>query len=116
MVLTMDEDYNENGTPIDDDTNGNNIPDFLDSQVALLVTEQDFVTFSLFPNPTENILIIEGNGSVEIKNISVYDNLGKLIEEINGNLKIDVSRYDSGIYFLKITGNSKTKTLRFIKK
>ncbi len=35
-VLSVYEDYNGNGTPIDDDTNSNNIPDFLDPDVTIV--------------------------------------------------------------------------------
>ena len=50
-ILTIDEDYNNNGNPTDDDTNNNMIPDYLESSVALSVEDFNVIEFKLFPNP-----------------------------------------------------------------
>src|SRR5690606_1697646 len=51
-ALTIDEDHNTNGTPIDDDTNGDDIADFLDDAVVLSVNSFDLEDLSIFPSPT----------------------------------------------------------------
>ena len=64
--------------------------------------------FELFPNPTNNFVFIKKNKMV-FKNlvVNLYDELGRSIYDStwnnNDNLKIDVSRFSSGTYFIKVT-------------
>ena len=112
LVLTIDEDYNNNGDPTDDDTNMNSIPDYLESAVALSVSEFDFNGFSMFPNPAKVVLNIELN-NITNATLSIYDIQGKLIVEQSvsqeQNLELNVSDLQSGMYFVKL--NTGTKEL-----
>ena len=112
LVLTIDEDYNNNGDPTDDDTNMNSIPDYLESAVALSVSEFDFNGFSMFPNPAKDVLNIQLN-NISNANLSIYDIQGKLIVEQSvsqeQNLELNVSDLQSGMYFVKL--NTGTKEL-----
>jgi hypothetical protein len=59
----------------------------------------------IYPNPTYDKFTISTTAS--IKQIEIYDNLGKLI--LTGNRKEnDISHFESGIYFLKIQMQDKT--------
>lgn len=66
----------------------------------------DFV--NIFPNPTDNILNINlsDNEDQGLKNIKIYSVLGETVlekeDQIVNNYSIDISNYDSGVYFLKI--------------
>ena len=67
----------------------------------------------LFPNPTSQILNIGGivdSGGVEIE---LYDAFGRFIVK-STNTQIDLSEYQSGIYFVRIPSIS-DKTYKVIK-
>ena len=63
----------------------------------------------LYPNPTDGILRIEGNGTMTI---SVMNVLGQKIVETtaNGNAVIDLSSYESGIYMVMVETETGIKT------
>lgn len=73
-------------------------------------------TLKLYPNPTHNYVILDNvkiNAQVEI-----YDVLGKKIvyEKVDLNLKIDVSRLNKGLYFIKIReGNNVVRMGKVLK-
>lgn len=117
-TLTIDEDYNNNGNPIDDDTNANGIPDFLDDEVFLSVNSFGFEDLSIYPNPTSESFTVQSSQLVLETAISLYDLQGKLLfsEKMlpqNGKLTMEVSSLEKGIYFVKISseGNSIVKKL-----
>ncbi len=117
-TLTIEEDYNNNGNPIDDDTNGNGIPDFLDDEVFLSVNSFAFDDLSIYPNPTYESFTVQSSKLVLETTISLYDIQGKLLlsEKMlpqNGKLTMEVSSLENGVYFVKISseGNSIVKKL-----
>ncbi|HET8804687.1 MAG TPA: T9SS type A sorting domain-containing protein, partial [Aequorivita sp.] len=117
-TLTIDEDYNNNGNPIDDDTNANGIPDFLDDEVFLSVNSFGFEDLSIYPNPTSDSFTVQSSQLVLQTAISLYDLQGKLLfsEKMlpqNGKLTMQVSSLENGVYFVKISseGNSIVKKL-----
>ncbi len=72
--------------------------------------------FLIYPNPANSFIDIE----TEFKNysISVFDNMGKLIlkEETNQNeIRIDISSFSTGIYFIQLQSNHKLVSKKFIK-
>lgn len=69
--------------------------------------------FSIYPNPTEEIL----NFSRDLKDIKIYDTSGKLIQStIESNDKIDISTLSNGNYILKgETDNGEKVSKKFIK-
>jgi hypothetical protein len=67
----------------------------------------------MYPNPTSGIINIQTNTNV--KNISIYNLLGKEIMTTT-TMKIDASHLSSGMYILKITSEKGAEaTKRFIK-
>ena len=66
----------------------------------------------IYPNPTKNLLNIVVSDAQALK-IDVYSIDGKLIERknINKNTAIDVSKYQTGLYFINAT-NSKGEVYR----
>lgn len=78
--------------------------------------KNEVADFKLYPNPTNNFLMIESpeNGVISIKNIS-----GKTIMKINsteGVTKLDVSSFAKGFYLIKLEkdGWIKTKKISII--
>ena len=60
---------------------------------------------NVYPNPTNGLLNIEGQGSMQI---SVSNLLGQTLQETTaeGNTVIDLSRYESGMYLVRIETES----------
>ncbi len=74
--------------------------------------------FYIFPNPTNNVLnVVSGSDLSNTSTLSIIDISGQHISETtltNKQTAIDVSQLAAGIYFAKLTTDSKTNTLKFI--
>ena len=61
--------------------------------------------FEVYPNPTSGILNIEIKNNA-VDNIRIYNSLGRIIYHINNiqqeNIIIDLSKFNKGIFYLKI--------------
>lgn len=69
-----------------------------------------------YPNPVNELLTIEAEGVV--KNIEVYDISGKLLTILNPNSNsfvVNFAKYSSGIYFIKIEGETGLMTQKIVK-
>ncbi|RRJ92421.1 T9SS C-terminal target domain-containing protein [Paenimyroides tangerinum] len=83
----------------------------------------EFDNFSLYPNPTSDIVTISftSTSGNEI-NMEVFDIRGRKLKSVNieniGTIssEIDLSHYDSGIYLVKIKDGSNQSTKKIIKK
>jgi len=87
---------------------------FKNQKIVLSVSDVENSNITMFPNPTDDTLYFTGlTTSVEI---SVIDSLGKTIksQQIQPYESIDVSKFESGIYFLKF--NDTNTVFKFIKK
>ena len=73
---------------------------------------------SVFPNPTNSIFNIEANTNIE--SIIVFNMLGEEVAHQQGNgtqnLSIDISRYQSGTYFIKVQTANFEKVIKMIKR
>ncbi len=72
-------------------------------------------TIRIFPNPTNNVINVETNNPLEIKEIVIRNTLG-----INLNLKptnglIDLTNFNTGVYLLSITTSKGTITKKVVK-
>jgi len=67
--------------------------------------DEIYNNISIYPNPVDNILIVEG---VNISNIMIFNAVGKKIADINLSEKaeIETSEFESGIYFLFAKDNN----------
>jgi Secretion system C-terminal sorting domain len=74
-------------------------------------------TFSIYPNPTSNVLNIKS--SQDIDNVTIYNLLGQNVASFTKNeitdSSIDMSELSKGLYLVKITSGDKTQTLRVTK-
>ena len=81
-------------------------------------SNEDFnsTQFSIYPNPTTNLLHIE-SGEVEIQRIEVFNLTGKRVLQINANNSeiIEVGHLDRGLYLLKIQTTSGSVVKKFVK-
>ncbi len=118
-LLTINEDYNSNNNPADDDTNANSIPDYLENAVMLAVNNfslQNEVT--IYPNPASSVLNIENKSNESVAAISIYNLNGALVKEVKSSTSlpsISVAELQSGIYFVKIQMNTQVVNYKFIK-
>jgi hypothetical protein len=78
------------------------------------LTEQTAKQFSLYPNPATKGFVNITSKTSGVKNISIYDVLGKLVLQsaLFGD-RLDISKLNSGVYIFKIEqgNNSATKKL-----
>ncbi|MDH7911152.1 T9SS type A sorting domain-containing protein [Winogradskyella sp. SYSU M77433] len=117
-VLTIDEDYNNNGDPTDDDTNSNMIPDYLEAAVALNVNNFNVEAFKIYPNPAKATLYIQMDNIYSNVEVSIYDVQGKQIglsKTLSSNItELDVSNFESGIYFVKLSNDEISVTEKLV--
>ncbi|MDD2205119.1 MAG: choice-of-anchor J domain-containing protein [Bacteroidales bacterium] len=59
-----------------------------------------FENMNVYPNPSNNKVYISG---IEVTNVKVYNSLGQLVESVYNEDVINVSTYNSGVYFFTIT-------------
>lgn len=84
---------------------------------TLSVDEFEIKPFSIYPNPTTNVLNISTNEI--INSLAIYNQLGKQVMTLHDkqilNNAVNVSNLSQGIYFITIVVNDKKQTLKFIK-
>lgn len=74
-------------------------------------------SISISPNPTNGILDI--TGAANLTSYELYDVQGRILEKSfvdAGNIRIDISNRESGLYFLKITSEKGSKIEKVIRK
>lgn len=77
-------------------------------------------SFSVFPNPAHNrVTITSKEKTSKWKNISVFDVRGKELLKLNNIpedvIEIDLSNYETGLYFIKVSSDHYTETIRVVK-
>lgn len=103
-------------------TNWTNIEEGTMFSETCSVAVDDFTKsqFSIYPNPVENIFTIES--LTPIQRYSIFDLQGKQLVENTTNtlellLHVDITIFDSGIYFIKVSNsNQQTSIFKIIKK
>ncbi|WP_299122520.1 T9SS type A sorting domain-containing protein [uncultured Winogradskyella sp.] len=83
----------------------------------LSINDVETSTISLYPNPTSSDLTIEG--LVSHSKISIYDVNGRKLKAFNSQnskVSLNISEFNSGLYFVEINSNETSQTFKFIKK
>jgi len=70
---------------------------------------------SVYPNPVKNTLYIETTNNLIPETIIISDATGKVIEQVKNASQIDVSSYETGLYFMSFPFSEKKVTVKFIK-
>ncbi|MFO0478056.1 MAG: T9SS type A sorting domain-containing protein, partial [Bacteroidota bacterium] len=85
------------------------------------VSTMEYIESKLFiyPNPAKNQITISTAASLKNASVSIFDMTGRLVHEKN-NLEgksnvIDISNYDSGIYFFEINQSNEFIRAKVIK-
>ncbi len=87
-----------------------------DRDEVLTINENSIDGFSFYPNPSNNTINL--NASKTIESIEIYSMVGQLVIKDSGsnvNLKVDVSKLQSGYYVLKVISNNQSGVYKFIK-
>ncbi len=119
---TIDEDYNLDGNPLNDDTNNNQIPDFLDDTVTLSVSTIENSGMEIYPTLFKDRITIKFNGSTHQNlQVTIVDLAGKQIistqlENSRSEKSIDLSTLKQGMYLLLFDNGSGQKGVRKIVK
>jgi hypothetical protein len=71
--------------------------------------------FSLYPNPTKDILNINTKANIWINQLIIFDINGKQVQLSNDQTTVDVSKLNPGLYFIKIKTDAGESSLKFIK-
>lgn len=73
--------------------------------------------FSIAPNPSRSSIKLNFPSSVKEASMEIYNVLGKQIYTSNNinDSEIDVSKWDTGIYIIKVSSLGNAKTKRFVK-
>jgi hypothetical protein len=95
-------------------TGGAMIP--LPTTSGLSVLEQEKKIFSIFPNPSENNLTIQGANNSPV-DVVVKDLMGKIVlNKTNVSSSLDLTNLVSGNYFVTVSNKNSIETISFIKK
>ena len=74
--------------------------------------------FEISPNPATSKLNINLSTNLDNANVTVYDVLGKKVYSAQMNSlssSIDVSKWNTGVYLVRVSTNTQTLTKRFVK-
>lgn len=83
--------------------------------IVLNLEDSYFDQFRIYPNPASDEININSNGKF-IDSIKIFDNTGRIIKNIDLNLKkIDITNLSIGIYFLKISSQGKSIVKKIFK-
>lgn len=86
--------------------------------VAALSTQDfDFGTyFTLYPNPTKDILNIQTKQDVVINSVEIYNQLGQIVMATTNVVNsVDVANLASGAYFVKVNTEKGSANAKFVK-
>jgi photosystem II stability/assembly factor-like uncharacterized protein len=92
----------------------------IDSIVPKLITSSQEITrlskVNIYPIPTKNIVYIDNLSNQET--VVLYDINGKklkMMKDLENKLKIDMSQFTTGIYFVKVENGDETKMFKIVK-
>ena len=96
---------------------------FTENDFLAIATIQKDIEYSLYPNPVSDVLNIELNiEKNDNTNLIILNTAGQVVYSENiglnsglNTLRLNVNNLVEGMYFIRITGNEKYSTMRFIK-
>ena len=118
-VLTINEDYNGNNNPQDDDINSNGIPDYLDNTALHTLENSLRNAITVYPNPAANVLFVNNQSGQAVSQIEVFNIGGSLLQKVTPQQsleQIDVSNLAPGVYFVRVQLSAQQLNYKFIKK
>ena len=87
-----------------------------ENSMTTAVEEAKPEELSLFPNPTSDVLRVEGSAVNTQRTVYILDAAGRLVQESSlSSGSVDVSRLATGSYVLQLTFNGKVISRKFTK-
>ncbi len=80
------------------------------------VQETKKQTLKIYPNPTNDLAIIEGLDASHIHELSLFDVTGRRIMQTIGISQIDLSALPAGVYFLEVSQTNGTSKHKIVKR
>jgi hypothetical protein len=74
---------------------------------------------SVYPNPSDGLIILKANDGSIIRNVSIYDVTGKEVYELKSNassVNIDITSKSQGVYFMRAETSIGIQNMSIIKK
>lgn len=99
---------------------GPSLGDFCIEIINLTVGVEEIAkrAFSIYPNPTDDVLTLSSDDQIE--SVEIYNILGELVEAIesplSNTLTIDMDNYEAGLYMVTATIDGISFTQRIVKK
>lgn len=88
-----------------------NIMDLCNEQTSSLQNDtRENIQTSVFPNPVKDVITINSKESFNIKNIVLYNAIGKIVYQGDFKNKLNIDFLDKGLYFLHLL-DGKSKSL-----
>ncbi|WP_299117731.1 M28 family peptidase [uncultured Winogradskyella sp.] len=89
------------------------------AEIVRLLSTDSFTDneLKIFPNPVKSVLNIDTTLNTDF-DLEFFDVKGKLIKQVKTDVNtssIDLSAFSSGVYFLEIKSNEKSRTFKFVK-
>jgi len=87
------------------------------ADIVLGINNNIIEGFGTYPNPISNGKFVLSTSSSDVKQVSIYNVLGKkvFVQNVSGTKSdIDVSLITSGVYILKVTEGNKTATSKLV--
>ncbi len=103
------------------DAYNDNCWDFTTKTIAVSgagISEVDNNTLSIYPNPSSDIYYIKNSQNLQISKYSLFSSQGKLLLEVKPNdelTKIDLSNFNTGIYFIQLFTKNHSHYFKIIK-
>ncbi|AWA29440.1 peptidase M1 [Flavobacterium magnum] len=86
------------------------------NNVALGMKDFGTAAVQLYPNPAESQLRLEIPEGMEVKQTIFYNAVGQTVQSTTSQTIWDVSSFAAGVYFIAVTTDSGTRTIRFVKR
>ena len=93
-------------------------PNFSNNSSTDVVEQKWDDDYFMYPNPTQNWVYVEHTSQNTIKEITVRNIEGKLVEQVNPQhfkYYIRLDHYENGIYFVQLTSEHGTLVKKVIK-
>ena len=87
----------------------------IDTQATIpsaIKREEKVSSWSVYPNPAKDYIRIQGN---KYEKAAIYTLNGTLVRSVSKTENIYVGDLNTGLYYIRITNNTYTSTLKFIK-
>ena len=90
------------------------VDDFLYQEGFILNTNDVYeIEFSIYPNPSDNVISIVSESNIE--QVNIYSLQGILIKNVSEINDIDVSHLSSGLYFIEVLSEKGKSVQKLIK-